>query len=63
MGGVGKIQANHIDPCADQVADNGFGVGSRPQGSNNLCAALNRRFGQAHVGEGHKDHSGRYLVV
>ena len=44
VGSVGKIQANHIDARAHQLAENRFSIRRRPQSGNNFCAALNRGF-------------------
>jgi hypothetical protein len=42
---MGKVEANHIDAGADQIAKNWFGVGGRSEGGDDLCAALGWGFG------------------
>jgi hypothetical protein len=36
---MGKVQADHIDARADQIAENGLGIGGRPESGDDLCAA------------------------
>jgi hypothetical protein len=44
---VGEVEAHHIHAGAHQLAEDRLGVGSRPESSDNLCAALRRGIGQA----------------
>jgi hypothetical protein len=52
---VRKVEADNIDSGADEIAEDGFRVGRRPQSRNNLRASLGRGIGQAEF----KGHSGR----
>jgi hypothetical protein len=53
VGAVGKVQADHIDARADQIAEDWFGVGGRSQRGDNLGAALGEGFDQVLFFKGH----------
>ena len=40
VGAVGKVQANHIHAGANQIAEDGLGVGGGAKRGDNFCAAL-----------------------
>ena len=53
VGAMGKVEADDVDAGANQIAEDGLGVGCRPEGSDDLCPALRRRLSQIQICEGH----------
>ena len=53
VGAVGKVQPDDIDASADQIPEDGHGVGGRAERGDDLGAALGGGIGQSHCCERH----------
>jgi hypothetical protein len=54
VGAVGKVEPDHVNAGADQVANHGLRVGGGPERGDNLGAALRRGIRQVQIGKGHQ---------
>ena len=54
VGAVRKVEPHYVNAGVDHFANDGLGVGSRPERGDNLGTALGRGIRQVQIGKGHQ---------